>query len=78
MLCIIHIDNVTRVLALSSTLPMPSDLLASLPNLLIVEADPQPGWLVYLTLQVEEIFEERVVENTHLTTDTSKQGLTDY
>ena len=68
MLGIIHIDNVTRLLTrdLTRGLGLPCDLLAPLSDLLIVEADPQPSWLVDLALQVEEIMEEGVVENTHL------------
>ena len=71
MLGIIHIDNVTRVLTrdLTRDLSQPCDLLTSLSDLLIVEADPQLGWLMDLTLQVEEIMEEGVVENTHLRSD---------
>ena len=71
MLGAIHIDNVTRVLAQCLTLSLPSDLLTSLPDLLIVEADPQPGWLLDLAVQVEQVVEQGVVENTHLNTNTS-------
>ena len=71
MLGIIHIDNVTRVLTrdLTRGLGLPCDLLAPLSDLLIVEAGPQLGWLMDLTLQVEEVMEEGVVENTHLRSD---------
>ena len=71
MLPIIHIDNVTRVLTRGLTPSLPSDLLTSLPDLLVVDADPQPGGLGDVALQVEEIMEQRVLENTHLTSKTS-------
>ena len=66
MFGVLHTDNVPRVLTRDLGLSLGRHLLTSLPDLLIVEAHPQPGWLADLALQVEQVVEERVVENTHL------------
>ena len=65
MLVLVHIEDVPcRWLGAAC---LPGDLLTPSSDLLIVEAHPESEGLRDLAVQLEQILEESVVENTHLT-----------
>ena len=65
MLVLVHIEDVPRRWLGAACLP--GDLLTPSSDLLIVEAHPESEGLRDLAVQLEQILEESVVENTHLT-----------